>query len=44
VKIRLDEASMRGFEERLVPGLSVETDVSLLAPNRAMRNAQASNP
>ena len=29
VKIRLDEASVRGFEERLVPGLSVETDVSL---------------
>jgi membrane fusion protein (multidrug efflux system) len=29
VKIRLDAASMRGYETRLVPGLSVEADVTL---------------
>ena len=32
VKIRLDRESMRGYEDRLVPGLSVETDVSLRNP------------
>ncbi len=32
VKIVLDRESMRGYEQRLVPGLSVETDVSLTAP------------
>ncbi len=32
VKIILDRESMRGYEERLVPGLSVETDVNLSAP------------
>jgi len=29
VKIRLDAASVRGYETRLVPGLSVEADVTL---------------
>ncbi|HEY0257841.1 MAG TPA: HlyD family secretion protein [Candidatus Methylacidiphilales bacterium] len=29
VKIVLDQESVRGYEQRLVPGLSVETDVSL---------------
>ena len=29
VKIRFDAASIRGYEQRLVPGLSVETDVNL---------------
>ncbi len=32
VKILLDPDSTRGYESRLVPGLSVETDVSLTAP------------
>jgi membrane fusion protein (multidrug efflux system) len=32
VKIVLDRESMRGYEQRLVPGLSVETDVTLAAP------------
>jgi membrane fusion protein, multidrug efflux system len=32
VKIRFDSASVRGFEKRLVPGLSVETDVVLMSP------------
>ena len=32
VKILLDRESMRGYEERLVPGLSVETDVTLSSP------------
>jgi membrane fusion protein (multidrug efflux system) len=32
VKIVLDRESLRGYEQRLVPGLSVETDVSLTAP------------
>ncbi len=31
VKIRFDADSVRGFEQRLVPGLSVETDVALAA-------------
>jgi len=31
VKVVLDRESMRGYEQRLVPGLSVETDVSLTA-------------
>ena len=29
VKIRFDAASIRGYEQRLVPGLSVETEVNL---------------
>jgi len=32
VKIRLDRDSIRGYEQRLVPGLSVETDVTLTNP------------
>ncbi len=32
VKIVLDRDSMRGYEQRLVPGLSVEADVTLAAP------------
>jgi membrane fusion protein (multidrug efflux system) len=32
VKIRFDLDSMRGYEKRLVPGLSVETDVAMTAP------------
>jgi membrane fusion protein (multidrug efflux system) len=32
VKIVLDRDSLRDYERRLVPGLSVETDVSLAAP------------
>jgi membrane fusion protein (multidrug efflux system) len=32
VKIRLDRESTRGYQDRLVPGLSVETDVSLKSP------------
>jgi membrane fusion protein (multidrug efflux system) len=32
VKIVFDRASTQGYEQRLVPGLSVETDVSLSAP------------
>ncbi len=32
VKIVLDQESIRGYEQRLVPGLSVETDVSLAGP------------
>ena len=35
VKIRLDADSVRGYETRLVPGLSVETDVNLVAPLRS---------
>jgi membrane fusion protein (multidrug efflux system) len=35
VKILLDRASTRGFEPRLVPGLSVETDVELALPVQA---------
>jgi len=31
VKIRFDAASVRGYEQRLVPGLSVEADVDLTA-------------
>jgi len=34
VKILLDPESTRGYGQRLVPGLSVETDVSLAAPIR----------
>ncbi len=33
VKILLDPESMRGYEQRLVPGLSVETDVNLRSPS-----------
>jgi membrane fusion protein (multidrug efflux system) len=33
VKILFDRASMRGYEQRLVPGLSVETDVTLTPPH-----------
>ncbi len=32
VKILFDPTSIRGYEERLVPGISVETDVNLIAP------------
>ena len=32
VKIRFDAESVRGYEQRLVPGLSVEADVALAAP------------
>ncbi len=32
VKILLDRESARGYEDRLVPGLSVETDVNLYSP------------
>jgi membrane fusion protein, multidrug efflux system len=39
VKIVLDAASTRGYEQRLVPGLSVETDVHLVAPE-TVRPAQ----
>jgi membrane fusion protein (multidrug efflux system) len=38
VKIRFDAASVRGFEERLVPGLSVETDVELASTHLAPKN------
>jgi membrane fusion protein (multidrug efflux system) len=34
VKIRFDPDSVRGYGNRLVPGLSVETDVTLAAPAR----------
>jgi membrane fusion protein (multidrug efflux system) len=32
VKIVFDSASIRGYEQQLVPGLSVETNVHLIAP------------
>ncbi len=32
VKIRFDRESLRGYEDRLVPGLSVEADVTLAIP------------
>jgi len=32
VKIRFDHESIQGYEQRLVPGLSVETDVTLAGP------------
>jgi len=35
VKIRFDAASIRGYENRLVPGLSVETDVTLAGTGRS---------
>jgi len=35
VKIVLDQESTRGYESRLVPGLSVETDVSLTTPDKS---------
>ena len=35
VKIRFDRDSTRGYEERLVPGLSVETNVSLARTSQA---------
>ncbi len=35
VKILLDPESTRGYETRLVPGLSVETDVTLAATNES---------
>jgi membrane fusion protein (multidrug efflux system) len=41
VKILLDRQSTRGYEERLVPGLSVETDVRLSAPMQQKAVAQA---
>jgi membrane fusion protein (multidrug efflux system) len=34
VKIVFDSESMRGYEKRLVPGLSVETSVTLSTPDR----------
>jgi membrane fusion protein (multidrug efflux system) len=37
VKIRFDLASVRGFEPRLVPGLSVETDVALASAVHAAK-------
>jgi membrane fusion protein (multidrug efflux system) len=37
VKIRFDAASVRGYEQRLVPGLSVETDVELAAAHSATK-------
>jgi len=40
VKIRLDRESTRGYEQRLVPGLSVESDVTLFAPVQSVRLAQ----
>ena len=40
VKIRFDAASVRGFEQRLVPGLSVETDVALASPIHAPEGMQ----
>jgi membrane fusion protein (multidrug efflux system) len=47
VKILLDPASTRGYEQRLVPGLSVETDVDLSSSVKAQdpisqENEQAS--
>ena len=42
VKIRFDAASVRGFEQRLVPGLSVETDVALASPAKAPEGMQVS--
>ena len=39
VKIRLDAASMRGYETRLVPGLSVEADVTLEAKSASTATA-----
>jgi membrane fusion protein (multidrug efflux system) len=33
VKILFDRESMKGYEQRLVPGLSVETDVTLTPPS-----------
>jgi len=36
VKILLDRESTRGYEKRLVPGLSVETDVTLVAQKSGM--------
>jgi membrane fusion protein (multidrug efflux system) len=38
VKIRFDEASARGYERRLVPGLSVETEVALASAQPAAAN------
>jgi membrane fusion protein (multidrug efflux system) len=49
VKIVLDRDSARGYEQRLVPGLSVETDVSLtrkvssLSAEKEQANLQALN-
>ncbi len=40
LKIVLDVDSIRGYEQRLVPGLSVETDVHLLPVPVASQNAQ----
>ena len=42
VKIRFDAASVRGYEKRLVPGLSVETDVALATPAPAPEGMQVS--
>jgi membrane fusion protein (multidrug efflux system) len=42
IKILLDRESTSGYEDRLVPGLSVETDVNLSSP--AARADATSNP
>ena len=42
VKIRFDLDSVRGFETRLVPGLSVETDVALVSKAHAAEGMQVS--
>ena len=42
VKIRFDLDSVRGFEKRLVPGLSVETDVALVSKAHATEGMQVS--
>ena len=44
VKILLDPESMRGYEQRLVPGLSVETDVNLKSPPEISAATPAMNP
>ncbi len=41
VKIVLDASSMKGYEQRLVPGLSVETDTHLVAVSPQDQKGQA---
>ena len=43
VKILLDPASVRGYEDLLVPGLSVETDVHLVKPGTTVSLTRNSN-
>jgi membrane fusion protein (multidrug efflux system) len=43
VKILLDRDSIRGYEDRLVPGLSVETDVHLIKDDTAVSITRNSN-